>query len=168
MFVNKFIFRSLEQLAQNFNHNYSIVVDFLFYVFDRFSYEEKVKILKTCPLRKDKVQEISEPDKKDLESVAEEIQIVINPLLEERLVNLILECEKLQTLSDGIEFLLFIYGLVEKDLLNDLIIQYSIEAISNSYYTYLDSEIPDKEYDKPNPSHVSPYIPDKFTVFLNN
>lgn len=163
MFVSKFIYQSLDDLSQNFNHNYTIVIDFLFYVFDRFSYEEKVNILKSCPLLKDKFQESKEKDKeKQYDSISEDIRIVINPLLEERLVNLILECEKLQTVSDAIEFLLFVFSLVEKDLLNDLIIQYSVEAITNAYYSYLDTEVPDREYDKPDPSHIEPYIPDKF------
>ena len=169
MFVSKYIFRSLEDLSVNFNRNFSIVIDFLFFVFDGFTYEEKVNILKKCPLLKDKIQEREEAKTdKSFEEISEEIKISINPLLEERLVNLILECEKLQTVSDAIEFLLFVYSLIEKDLISDLIIQYSIETISNSNYEYLNTEIPNKDYDRPDPFHVSPNIPDKFSLIIGN
>ena len=161
MFVSKKIFNSLETLSHNFNKNYSIVVDFLFYVFDTFSYEEKKNILKSCPIYGS--QEDSDKNKeveRDPESISEEIQISIHPLLEERLINLILECEKLQTASDALEFLLFVCDLVEKDLLVDLIIQYSIESIQFSDFSYLGSSDP-QNYERPDPFHISPSIPDK-------
>ena len=161
MFVSKRIFNSLESLAQNFNKNYSIVVDFLFYIFDTFSFEEKKNILKSCPIyaRQDDSDKNKEIDKYS-ESISEEIQISIHPLLEERLINLILECEKLQTASDALEFLLFVCNLIEKELLVDLIIQYSIESIQFSDFSYLGSSDP-QNYERPDPFHISPSIPDK-------
>ena len=73
MFVSKKTYTALENLAQNFNKNYSIVVDFLFFVFDRFSYEEKKNILKSCPLYNEKGQaEQKEKTKNDPESISEE------------------------------------------------------------------------------------------------
>ena len=60
MFVSRYIYTSLEKLAENFNKNYSILVDFLFYVFDRFSLDEKKNILRSCSLIKDKKKNIEE------------------------------------------------------------------------------------------------------------
>ena len=159
MFVSKHIFNALEDFAKNFNKNYSIVVDFLFYAFDTYSYEEKKNILKSCPLNKDKVTtEKDVTDNPDL--ISEEIQISVHPLLEERLINLILECEKLETASDALEFLIFVSTTIESDLMMDLIIQYSIESVQFAEFSYLDSANP-QNYQNPDPFHVSPYIPDK-------
>ncbi len=161
VFVSNKTYVALDSLAQNFNKNYSIVVDFLFYVFDTFSYDEKRNILKACPLYNEKNE--AENKKKIVdspESVSEEIQISIHPLLEERLINLILECEKLQTASDALDFLIFVSTLIEKDLLLDLIIQYSIESIQSSDFSYMDAANP-QNYQMPDPFHVSSEIPDK-------
>lgn len=170
MFVSRMIFDELEQLAQNFNRNYSNIVDFLFYVFDRFDYEEKKNILKKCPLIKDKIEERRRKEDEeqnkaqlDLNSISEEIKISIHPFLEERLINLILECDKLQTVSDAIEFLLFVYNLIEKDLILDLIIRYSIEAIQPSEFSYLDGTTPEN-YESPSPFHYIPTIPDRTQI----
>ena len=160
MFISKPIFHSLENLAQSFNHNYSYVVDFLFYIFDRLSYEEKKNILKICPLMKDEKKQVQTDQNKNLEPISEEIKIDINPLLEDRLVNLILECEKLQTVSDGIEFLFFVTNQIDKDELHDLIIQYSIESIQSGEFDYLGPTKPEN-YQNPDPFHVVPNIPDK-------
>ena len=167
MFVSKQIFQSLDNLSKNFNHNYSIVIDFLFYIFDRFSYEQKKSILKQCPLMKDKRADVKDnAENSGQVSVSEEIQITIHPLLEERLINLILECEKLQTISDVIEFLIFVSNLIDKDLFSDLIIQYSIDSIEFSNFNYFDPTKPDN-YQNPDPLHVITNIPDKTEFILN-
>lgn len=165
MFVSRPIFQQLESLSrQYFNLNYTITIDFLFYVFDSFSYQEKVNILKACPLLKDqKAQDKKENENDQSEVFSEEIKISIHPLLEDRIINLILECDKLQTASDGVEFLLFVLTLIDEDLLSDLIIQYSIETISVSDYSYLEPTVSDKGYSGPDPSHIIPNLPDKGT-----
>ena len=50
--------------------------------------------------------------------------------------------------------------LIEKDLLLDLIIQYSIESIDTSEFSYMDAANP-QNYQMPDPFHVIPDIPDK-------
>lgn len=171
MFVSRFIFNSLEKFSENFNKNHSIVVDFLFYVFDRFSLEEKQTILKNCPLMKDNEKinkdQLDQKDTIDNNLFSEEIKIDIHPLLEERLVNLILECEKLQTISDALEFLVFICDLLEKDLLKDLIIQYSIESVHMANFAYMDEANP-LQYELPNPFHNIPSEPDRTELLLYN
>ena len=170
MFVSRMIFDELEELAQNFNRNYSNIVDFLFYVFDRFDYDEKKNILKKCPLIKDNVMERrgkeDEDENKsvlDLNSISEEIKISIHPFLEERLINLILECDKLQTVSDALEFLLFVFYLIDKDLILVLIIRYSFEANQSSEFSYLDGTTPEN-YESPSPFHYIPTIPDRTQI----
>ena len=161
MFISKKTFSKLETLAQNFDKNYSIVVDFLFYIFDTYSYDEKKNILKACPLYKEREKIKSKPEQeKEPSAVAEEIKIAVNPLLEDRLINLILECDKLQTISDALDFLIFVSTLIEKDLLMDLIIQYSMESIQFSEFSYMDSTNP-QNYKGPDPFHVDTTIPDK-------
>ncbi len=164
MFVSKKIYEELDKLSKNFNNNYSIVVDFLFYIFDRFSYEEKRNILRACPLMRDDTKKNPKFDqehkKGDYESIVEEIKVKINPLLEDRLVNLLLDCDKLETVSDSIEFLLFVCSLIDRDLFYDLIIQYSIESIQFSDFSYLSSTKPEA-YEAPTPIHFTPTIPDK-------
>lgn len=160
--MTKHIFTTLDHLSKNFNNNHSIVIDFLFYVFDTFSYEEKKSILKSCPLAKDKIKSEEEASKNP-ELISEEIQISVHPLLEDRLINLILECEKLQTASDALDFLIFVSTLIEKDLLMDLIIQYSIESIQFADFSYMDSANP-QNYQMPDPFHVSPNMPDKSDI----
>lgn len=164
VFISKITYSKLETLAQNFNNNFSIVVDFLFYIFDTYSIDEKKNILKACPLYKEQDEKKSKSkQEKEASVVAEEIKIVINPLLEDRLINLILECEKLQTISDALDFLIFISTLIEKDLLMDLIIQYSMESIQFSDFSYMDSTNP-QNYKEPDPFHVDTTIPDKSQI----
>lgn len=101
----------------------------------------------------------------DINSISEEIKVDIHPLLEERLVNLVLECDKLQTISDAIEFLIFVKNLIDSDLFQDLIIQYSIESIQFSEFSYLNATNPEA-YEIPNPFHSIPSIPDKTQFML--
>lgn len=171
MFVSKKINSHLESMAtKHFNQDYSIVVDFLFYIFDRFSYDEKKKILEQCPLMIEKRKKIknlvSKGENIDVDLISEEIKIDIHPLLEERLVNLVLECDKLQTISDAIEFLIFVRNLIDNDLIQDLIIQYSIESIQFSDFSYLNATNPEA-YESPSPLHSIPSIPDKTQFLLN-
>jgi hypothetical protein len=115
-------------MAKNFNNNFSITIDFLFYVFDKFSLEEKKQILKICQFKSDIKDQSPQNDANE----SEEIKLEIHPFLEDRLTNLINDCEKIKHYSEAIQFLLFVCSLIDVEILKDFILQYSLEAINVS------------------------------------
>ena len=153
MKLNITTYSKLEDLANSFGKNYSVAVDFLFYVFDTFSIAEKKNMLKHCDIGKKKVK-----DKKSEKNKEEDIiDIELNKLLLDRLENLCKECEKLIEPADALEFLIFVLQSVHKEILEDLIIQYSLELPE---FAVEGPHIGEKSLNSSNnPIHVEPNFP---------
>ena len=149
MYLKQATYNNLEDLSHSFDNNFSITIDFLFFVFDSYTFEEKQNMLKHFPIgtKSKKEEETKKTDEK-------KIHIKINKLLEERLNNLCTECEKLFTPSNSIEFLLFVLQMVQKEILSDLILQYTMESQDyEGNETYFENKI---DIDSENPIHVDP------------
>ncbi|MFV2016341.1 MAG: hypothetical protein ACC656_12985 [Candidatus Heimdallarchaeota archaeon] len=153
--------KKLEDLAQSFDNDFSIAIDFLFFVFDSFTYDEKKNLLKHCPVQKENKNTSEDVKKKDEPS----IYINLNKLLDERLNNLYQECEKINTISYACEFLLFVLGMIQKDVLQDLILQYINDS---QIYEVNEPFLADKnKIISSNPIHVDPNFSEDYEHFIN-
>ena len=145
----------LQGIAISFGNNFTITIDFLFYVFDTYSITEKSNMLRHCDIvNKESVDDNKETEKKE----STIIDLELNKLLQDRIFNLVQECDELTSPTDVLEFLFFVLNNVKKDILEDYILQYTIES-----QTYIVEEPYVKEkslMEETNPIHVEPDISD--------
>jgi len=154
MYLIQATHKKLKEISKSFGYNFTMVVDFLFYVFDTYSYEEKKNMLKFCNITKEGDKR---KDKNKNEEDSPSFHIELNKLLEERLNNLCKECEQLISPSDAIDFLIFVLQNVPQEILEDLIIQYSLESQD---FQIEESHLGDKNLsDSGSPIHIEPDFP---------
>lgn len=151
MNIHQSTYSKLELVSKSFENNISIALDFIFFVFDSYTFGEKQNMLDNCSLT-----ELSNKKEKNDREIT--VYININQVLEKRLFLLVKECKKLNNLSDAIEFLLFVLQKVNKELIPDIMLQYSNEnqTITNNKEVYLDNT---GNLENKNPVHVDPIIP---------
>jgi hypothetical protein len=164
MNLNHATYKKLVEISQSFGGNFTISIDFLFFIFDSYSYEEKKTMLKYCNI--DTRNKQSREKKKKYNKEEPSFEIKLNKLHEDRINKLVKECDKLKTASDALEFLLFVFQNVPKDILEDLLIQYSLE---NQFFEVEQSQFGNKE-ENDNPLHVDveyffPFEPERYLSY---